>query len=57
MNPDPVFTMYLIRRKADGLAVGGFGFIGPPGEDGCVEFGYGLVPSALGQGIGYSGCH
>lgn len=48
---DTPFTMYLIRRRSDGLAVGGFGFFGPPDADGCVEFGYGLVPSARGHGI------
>lgn len=45
------FTMYLIRRKDDGLAVGGFGFFGPPDESGQVGFGYGLVPSARGAGL------
>ncbi|KQX07678.1 MULTISPECIES: GNAT family N-acetyltransferase [unclassified Leifsonia] len=45
------FTMYLIRRNSDGLAVGGFGFFGPPDADGCVEFGYGLVPAARGAGL------
>lgn len=43
--------MYLIRRKDDGLAVGGFGFFGPPDESGQVGFGYGLVPSARGAGL------
>lgn len=50
-NPDPVFTMYQIRRRADGLAIGGLGFFGPPDESGRVEFGYGLVPSARGAGL------
>lgn len=50
-NPDPVFTMYLIRRLADHLAVGGFGFFGPPDERGRVEFGYGVVPDARGEGL------
>lgn len=49
--PDPVFTMYLLRRNSDGLAVGGFGFFGPPDETGTVEFGYGLVPSARVEGL------
>ena len=48
---DPAFTLYLLRRRSDGLAVGGFGFFGPPGEDGRIEFGYGLVPSARGDGL------
>ena len=43
--------MYLVRRRSDGLAVGGFGFFGPPDETGTVEFGYGLVPSARGAGL------
>lgn len=51
VSPDPVFTMYLIRRSADGLAIGGLGFFGPPDESGCVEVGYGLVPAARGVGL------
>ena len=43
------FGYYLIRRRSDGLAIGGVGFKGPP-EDGVVEVGYGLVPSARGHG-------
>jgi len=50
-SPDPVFTMYLVRRRSDGLAVGGIGFFGPPDDTGTVEFGYGLVPSARGAGL------
>lgn len=46
---DPVFTLYMIREE--GLAVGGFGFFGPPDPTGMVEFGYGLVPSPRGRGI------
>ncbi|MBS1699469.1 MAG: GNAT family N-acetyltransferase, partial [Actinobacteria bacterium] len=38
-------------RDDDGIAVGGFGFFGPPDETGAVEFGYGLVPSARGRGL------
>lgn len=45
------FTMYVIRRPADGLAVGGLGFFGPPDREGTVELGYGLVPSARGEGL------
>ena len=48
---DPVFTMYVIRRRADQLAIGGLGFFGPPDEDGTVEVGYGLVPAARGDGL------
>lgn len=47
-DPDPVLTLYQIRRRADGLAIGGLGFFGPPDESGRVEFGYGLVASARG---------
>jgi RimJ/RimL family protein N-acetyltransferase len=43
------FGFYRITRLADGRAVGGIGFKGQP-EDGCVEIGYGLVPSARGNG-------
>lgn len=48
-DPHPVFTLYMIRE--DGVAVGGFGFFGPPDETGTVEFGYGLVPAARGRGL------
>ena len=54
LDPDPDFTMYALRRAADGVAVGGFGFFGPPDADGRVEFGYGLVPSARGAGLATS---
>ena len=50
-SPDPVFTMYLIRRKSDSCAIGGFGFFGPPDDTGQVEFGYGLVASVRGAGL------
>jgi len=43
------FGYYRITRLTDGLAVGGVGFKGRP-EGGCVEIGYGLVPSARGHG-------
>jgi len=33
-SPDPVFTMYLIRRNSDLCAIGGFGFFGPPDDTG-----------------------
>ncbi|NHA67421.1 GNAT family N-acetyltransferase [Phycicoccus flavus] len=48
-DPAP-FGHYVVRRRADGLAVGGIGFKGPP-VDGEVEIGYGLVPSARGHGF------
>jgi RimJ/RimL family protein N-acetyltransferase len=43
------FGYYQLRRRSDGLAVGGVGFKGPP-DAGVVEVGYGLAPSARGQG-------
>lgn len=52
--PDPDFTMYVVRKSSDGMAVGGFGFFGPPDADGRVQFGYGLVPSARGEGLASS---
>lgn len=44
------FGFYRVTRLADGQAVGGIGFKGPP-DDGCVEIGYGLAPSARGEGL------
>ena len=49
VDPDPIFTMYQLRTRRDGLAIGGLGFFGPPRE-GRVELGYGLVAAARGQG-------
>ena len=43
------FGYYQIIRVADGLAVGGAGFKGPP-RGGSIEVGYGLAPSARGHG-------
>jgi RimJ/RimL family protein N-acetyltransferase len=43
------FGYYRITRLSDGRAVGGIGFKGQP-DGGCVEIGYGLAPSARGQG-------
>ena len=43
------FGFYRITHLADGRAVGGIGFKAQP-EEGCVEIGYGLVPSARGNG-------
>lgn len=50
-RPDPVFTLYMVRRVCDGLAIGGLGFFGPPDDSGRVEIGYGLVPAARGIGL------
>ena len=36
----------------DGVIVGDCGWFGPPDEDGEVEIGYGLAPSARGRGLG-----
>lgn len=44
------FGHYRITRKADGQAIGGIGFKGQP-HNGCAEIGYGLAPSARGQGF------
>ncbi|WP_147315616.1 GNAT family N-acetyltransferase [Asanoa ferruginea] len=43
------FGHYQITRAADGQAIGGIGFKGQP-ADGSVEVGYGLSPSARGNG-------
>lgn len=43
------FGYYRITRLTDGRAVGGVGFKGQP-DRGRAEIGYGLVPSARGQG-------
>lgn len=43
------FGHYRITRKADGQAIGGIGFKGQP-SGGRAEIGYGLAPSARGQG-------
>ncbi|WP_280669254.1 MULTISPECIES: GNAT family N-acetyltransferase [unclassified Kitasatospora] len=48
-DPRP-FGAYQLLRREDGLAIGGLGFHGAPDEDGCVAIGYGLIPSAHGQG-------
>lgn len=41
---------FQVRERESGRAIGGAGFKGPPDEDGCVEIGYGLAPSAQGRG-------
>lgn len=43
------YGYYRITRSADRQAIGGIGFKSQP-DDGCVEIGYGLVPSARGHG-------
>ncbi|MQY08525.1 GNAT family N-acetyltransferase [Actinomadura macrotermitis] len=44
------FGAYEIRRRADGAAIGGAGFHGPPDEHGDVTVGYGLIPAVRGHG-------
>ncbi len=43
------FGYYQISRLTDGRAIGGVGFKGQP-DNGCVEIGFGLVPSGRGHG-------
>lgn len=50
LSGDPrLFDSYEIRRREDGLAIGGLGFHGPP-ENGVVTIGYDLIPSVRGKG-------
>ncbi|MFC5954670.1 GNAT family N-acetyltransferase [Streptomyces pratens] len=46
----PEWTMYVLVRREDDLAVGAMGFHGVPDEAGRVEIGYDLVESARGHG-------
>ncbi|MFJ1864788.1 GNAT family N-acetyltransferase [Streptomyces sp. NPDC088097] len=48
-DPRP-FGTYEIRRREDGLTIGGVDFHGRPDESGGVTIGYGLIPSAHGRG-------
>jgi RimJ/RimL family protein N-acetyltransferase len=48
----PPWGLYVIVRSADGLAVGGTGFHGPPDAQGAVEVGYELDVRA--RGLGYA---
>ncbi|WP_225446806.1 GNAT family N-acetyltransferase [Streptacidiphilus sp. PB12-B1b] len=48
----PPWGLFVIVRDADGLAVGGSGFHGPPDAEGSVEVGYELVAQA--RGLGYA---
>ncbi|THA39082.1 N-acetyltransferase [Streptomyces sp. A1547] len=48
-DPAP-FGAYEIRRRGDGLVIGGAGFHGPADAAGVVTVGYGLVPGARGRG-------
>ncbi|WP_316525975.1 GNAT family N-acetyltransferase [Kitasatospora brasiliensis] len=44
------YGAYEIRRREDGLAIGGAGFHGPADDQGTVTVGYGLIPAARGHG-------
>jgi len=44
------FGYYRITLRSSGQAIGGIGFKGAP-VDGVVEVGYGLAPSARGEGL------
>lgn len=46
----PEFGLYVLVRRADGLAVGSMGFHAAPDEDGRTEIGYDLVEAARGRG-------
>lgn len=50
-DPAP-FGPYLVRRAHDGATIGGVNLFGPPGDDGALEFAFGLVPAVRGQGLG-----
>ena len=49
-DPAP-FGPYIVRRRSDQANIGGFAFYGPPDDTGAIEFGFGLVPEARGQGF------
>ncbi|WP_042437184.1 GNAT family N-acetyltransferase [Streptacidiphilus albus] len=48
----PPWGLYVTVRAADGVAVGGAGYHGPPDLHGTVEIGYELAPEA--RGLGYA---
>ncbi|WP_327111888.1 GNAT family N-acetyltransferase [Streptomyces sp. NBC_01341] len=50
-DPGP-FGAFEIRRRTDGLAIGGAGFHGAPDSEGRLTVGYGLIASA--RGFGYA---
>ena len=45
------FTLYQIRLRASGVAIGGIGFFGAPDAEGAVTVGYGLVEAERGNGL------
>ena len=48
---DLAYGAYVLVLRASGLVVGTAGFFGPPGAEGRVEIGYGLVPEVRGRGL------
>lgn len=48
-DPGP-FGVYEVLEAETGTAIGGIGFHRPPGRDGAVEVGYGLVVSVWNRG-------
>ncbi|MER8043128.1 GNAT family N-acetyltransferase [Streptomyces sp. NPDC094032] len=55
---DPgIYRPYAIRLRAEDLVIGGIGFHRPPGPDGVVTIGYGLVPAFRGQGYATESLH
>jgi RimJ/RimL family protein N-acetyltransferase len=55
-DPAP-YGPYLVRRLGaegeEGIAIGGVNLFGPPDERGAVEFAFGLVPAARGDGLAH----
>lgn len=45
------FTLYQIRLRTSGVAIGGIGFFGAPDAEGSVGIGYGLVEAERGRGL------
>lgn len=50
------FRYYRITRTVDGITIGGIGFKGKP-NNGSVEIGYGLAPSARGRRYAAEAAH
>ncbi len=46
----------LMVLRDERRTVGHLGFHGPPGEDGCVEVGYGVLPADRGRGYAAEAC-
>jgi ribosomal-protein-alanine N-acetyltransferase len=45
------YGVWVIIDHASETVIGDVGFLGPPGEDGSIEIGYGVIPSYRGRGI------